>query len=156
MGLCAGLTRLWLRCRPVLLRCAALLCAALCAPQRTSTGFNPSLQPANPLNILKQPTDAGGWIYRRRTDVRHRPLGPVEPERVKTQPFEDDLLLLRQDGSSFEYWGWGGSDVPDGASPRTSELHPNRILKGSLGSARFQTKTSSRIWCSNRSGAAGL
>lgn len=31
----------------------------------------------------------------------------------------------------------GGSDVPDGASPRTSELHPNRILKGSLGSARL-------------------
>lgn len=41
-------------------------------------------------------------------DVRHRPLGLVEPERVKTQPFEDDLVLLRQDSSSFEYWGGGG------------------------------------------------
>lgn len=40
-------------------------------------------------------------------DVRHRALGLVEPERVKTRPFEDDLVLLRQDSSSFEYWGGG-------------------------------------------------
>lgn len=62
-------------------------------------------------------------------DVRHRPLGLVEPERVKTQPFEDDLVLLRQDSSSFEYWGGGGVRTCSvELLPPTSELGPNRIL----------------------------
>lgn len=61
--------------------------------------------------------------------MRHRPLGPVEAERVNRQSFEDDLLLLRQDSSSFEYWGGGGgSNVPDEACSLTSGLDLNRIL----------------------------
>ena len=95
-GLCAGSSQtLAPRSRP----------AAPRAPRQTSTGFIVSVQPANPLSILQQPTNADGRINR---DVRHRPLGPVDPVRVKTQSFEDDLLLLRQDSSSFEYWGGRG------------------------------------------------
>lgn len=59
--------------------------------------------------------------------MRHRPLGPVEAERVERQSFEDDLLLLRQDSSSFEYWG-GVQTCLMKLVALTSGLDLNRIL----------------------------
>lgn len=95
---------------------AALRCAAR-SPADIHR-FHPPAATRKPRRTFSNspPGGADGRIHG--ADVRHRPPGPVEPERVKTQPFEDDLVLLRQDSSSFEYWGGrggGGSDVLGGA-----------------------------------------
>lgn len=40
--------------------------------------------------------------------MRHHSLVHLASERVNAQSFEDDLVLVQQDISSFEYLGRGG------------------------------------------------
>lgn len=65
------------------------------------------MQPAE--HFLTVPEHTDQYIYQH---MRRHSLIHMETEWVDAQSFEDDLLLLQQDISSFEYLGrGGGSDV---------------------------------------------
>ena len=91
----------------------ALRCRCRCATLRADIhpSIPPSLHPSihrysssqrSPLSIL---LDIIQYIQQH---MRHRSLVHTAKERVNTPPFEDDLLPLQQDISSFEYLQGGG------------------------------------------------
>lgn len=61
------------------------------------------MQPAE--HFLTVPEHTDQYIYQH---MRRHSLIHMETECVDAQSFEDDLLLLQQDISSFEYLGRGG------------------------------------------------